>query len=174
MSSADIITLTPLARSRNIVLVSYDLVNSHAVTHFEDTPQLKDLVIEVIGRLDLHGQEIAQDFNMGRIVGTCDVVSVGKDDEIVYAKRKNRDGDGLMPFTKTSLAEPSQNVSIHLIPKSDGNYILSSAWIGTFDDEPFPLSANANEKSVDFWNKHAFVYGSQEIIRGTETNLKPW
>ena len=54
MSSADIITLTPLARSRNIVLVSSDLVNSHAVTHFEDTSQLKDLVIEVIGRLDLH------------------------------------------------------------------------------------------------------------------------
>lgn len=175
-SGYDYLMQSVIATSKNGVKVTYDPVHSHATTHFEDTPQPKDLVKELVSGLELSGEEIARHYDMGRIVGTCDVVNVSSADEIVYGVRKNREDDGLVPFVKNRKGDPCPNVAIHLVPQSDGTYILSSAWIGTFggDDEPFPLSKDANERSADFWNKHAFVYGSQEILAGTETNIRPW
>lgn len=165
-----------IATSKNGIEVTYDPVNSHAATHFEDTPGLKQLVREVIGGLELTGQEIAQHYDMGRVVGACDVVDVDNTDEVVYGVRKNRENDGLVPFVKNRKGDPCKLVALHLVPETDRSYILSSAWIGPFteEDEPFPLSKDANERSANFWNKHAFVYGSQEIIDGTETEVQPW
>lgn len=153
----------------------YDSINSHAATHFEDTPQLESLVREVISNLDLKGQEVATHIDMGRVVGTCDVVDVDEDDKLVYGMRKNRAEDGLVPFVKGRQGGICQYVAVHLLPQPDKTYLLSSAWVGTFDDdEPFPNSPDANGRSVEFWNKHAFVYGSQEIVAGTETKIRPW
>ncbi len=168
--------LEHLATSKNDVQVIYDPEHSHAATHLEDTPGLKRLVQEVVGNLELTGQEIARHFDMGRVVGTCDVVDVDDSDEVVYGIRKNREDDGPVPFVKNRDGDPCKLVAVHLVPETNHGYVLSSAWIGPFtdEDEPFPLSKDANERSADFWNKHAFVYGSQEIISGTETLERPW
>jgi hypothetical protein len=165
-----------IAVSKNDVSVTFDSRYSHTATHLEDTPQLKELVIEIIKNLQLTGQEVAQHYDMGRIVGTCDVVEVGSADKVVYGVRKNRENEGLVPFVKNRQGDDCQYVTVHLIPQTDKSYVLSSTWIGTFgeDDEPFPFSHDANERSIDFWNKHAFVYGSQEILPNTETNICPW
>ncbi len=165
-----------ICRSKNGVKVTYDPVYSHAATHLQDTPQLKDLVTEVVSKINLEGQEVATHVDIGRIVGTCDVVEVDETDKIIYAVRKNRADDGLVPFTKTRPAKPCSYVSVHLIPQKDGTYELSSAWIGTFgeDDEPFPNSPNATKRSAELWNKWAFVWGSQEIIPGTRITTRPW
>jgi adenylate kinase family enzyme len=169
------ITYEPIGKSKNNVSVVYDPVYSHAATHLDDTPRLKDLVAEIISKMDLQGQRVATDVDMGRVVGTCDVVVVDNTDEIVYAMRKNRETDGLVPFTKTREPEPCRHVAIQLTPKTDGSYELASAWIGTFgDDEPFPEAPDATDKSAEYWNHHAFVWESQEIIPGTETTVCPW
>ncbi len=156
--------------------MTYDPVHSHAATHLEDTPELKSLVAEVVGNMDLVGQKIAQHYDMGRIVGTSDIVDVDETDKIIYAVRKNRDDDGLVPFTKTREGKPCPYVTLQLAPQADGSYELLSAWIGTFDDDdqPFPQSPRATDKSVDYWNRLAFVWGSQEIVPGTETTVCPW
>lgn len=166
----------PLCKSKNGVTATYDPIHSHAATHLQDTPELKDLVIEVVASLNLTGQKIARHFDLGRIVGTTDVVAVDDTDEMVYGMRKNREDDGLVPFTKTRRAKPCSYVTIQLAPQNDGTYELTSAWIGTFDDddEPFPQSPNATERSVEYWRHWAFVYGSQEIVPGTETKICPW
>ncbi len=156
----------PLGVSKNGVKVTYDAVNSHAATHLEDTPQLKSLVREVVESMELNGQEIKTHVDMGRIVGTCDVVDVNETDDIIYGVRKNRWDDGLVPFTKTREAEPCRHVAIQLVPQEDGTYELSSAWIGTFDeddDEPFPQSPNATKRSAEYWNCHAFVWGAKKF-----------
>jgi hypothetical protein len=165
-----------LATSKNGVTVVYNPVHSHAATHLEDTPQLESLIIELISTLELKGQKIATYFDMGRVVGTCDVVTIDVDDVVVYGIRKNREDDGLVPFTKSRPGEPCPYVAVQLEPIDGNAYELTSAWIGTFsdDDEPFPLSKHATKNSVQFWNQRAFVYGSQEIIEGTETTEKPW
>ena len=165
-----------LCQSKNGVSVTYDPIHSHAATHLEDTPGLKDLVAEVVGGLDLNGQKVARHFDLGRIVGTTDVVKIDGTDEVIYAARKNRHDDGLVPFTKTREAEPSSYVTVQLVPRDGGTYELVSAWIGTFDDddEPFPESPDATARSREYWRHWAFIWGSQEIVPGTETNICPW
>lgn len=164
-----------LCKSKNGVTVTYDPVDSHVATHLQDTPQLKELLTEAISGMELGGEEIKTHVDMGRVVGTCDVVKVDESDEIVYAVRKNRRDDGLVPFTKSRPGDPCHSVAMHLVPQADGSYELSSAWIGIFgDDEPFPGSLNATSKSVEFWNQRAFVWGSQETLPGTETSKRPW
>lgn len=165
-----------LCISKNGIQVTYDPIYSHATTHLQDTPQLKTLVIEVVKNMVLNGQEAATHVDMGRVVGTSDVVTVDDTDEVFYAIRKNRMDDGLVPFTKTRAAEPSRYVAVHLVRLVDGSYELSSAWIGTFDDdsEPFPQSPNATKRSIDYWRQYAFVWGSQEVVPGSVTTARPW
>ena len=104
------------------------------------------------------------------------MVEVDDSDEIVYGVRINREDDGLVPFTKSRPAKPCPFVTIQLHPQPDDTYILASAWIGPWDedDQPFPQSPHATAKSVEYWRRYAFVYGSQEIIPGTETPDAPW
>src|ERR1017187_8356671 len=105
-----------LCKSKNGVSVIYDPTYSHAATHLEDATQLASLVTEAVGTMDLTGQKVTQHFDMGRIVGTCDVIAVDETDGIIYGVRKNRDDDGLVPFTKSREAEPCPYVTVQLAP----------------------------------------------------------
>jgi hypothetical protein len=163
-----------LCRSRNGKHVYYNPINSHAATHFTDTPQLKELVIEVLKNRDLNDDNLEFDIDMGRVVGTTDVVEVDDADEIVYALRKNRAEQGYVPFTKSRKGQPDSFISIALVANQDGSCELSSAWIGVWDDPPFPQEPHAPPESKVYWSKHAFVWGSQEIEEGTETSDCPW
>ena len=163
-----------LTKSKNGIAVWYDPINSHAATHFDDTPQLKDLVAEVLVNKILEDDRVDFDFDMQRIVGTTDVVMIGNSDEIVYAVRKNRNDDEYVPFTKSRADEPSSYVSISMIKQQGNGYELLSAWIGTLVDPPFPGTANETLESKPYWSKYAFVWGSQEIKPGTETKICPW
>jgi hypothetical protein len=166
-----------LCQSKNGKNIVFDPVYSHLATHLEDTPQLKNLVIEVLTNMTLEGEKIGTFVNLGRIVGTCDVVDVDDIDEIVYGIRKNRTEEGHVPFTKTREAKPSSSVAVQLLRLDGATYELASAWVGTYgedEDEPFPNAPDANERSKDFWSKHAFVWGSQEIQPGTLRTDCPW
>jgi hypothetical protein len=163
--------------SKNGSRVVYDPIGSHAATHIDDTPQLKSLLVEAISKMSLEDDEIKTHVDMGRTIGVCNVVKVNEDDILMYGVRKNRVDDGLVPFIKNRKGDDCSTVAMHLVRQANSDYFLSSAWIGVFDeenDEPFPQSATATSNSISFWNKHAFVYGSQEIIAGTETEHYPW
>lgn len=165
-----------LCRSANGREVFFDTVDSHAVMHFDGKPELRGLVCEVLGGMELVKPEIASHFDLGRVIGTSDVVTVDEGDEIVYGVRRNCERDGLVPFVKGRNGESCRTVALHVVRQPDESYMLSSAWIGEFggDDEPFPQAPDATERSIDYWDHHAFVYGSQEMIAGTETTQRPW
>lgn len=95
-------------------------------------------------------------------------------DDIVYALRKNRQEQGYVPFTKSRKAQLNSHVSMHLNKIDSDNYELASAWIGEMDSPPFPEDPNATADSSEYWSKHAFVWGSQEIISGSEQIVCPW
>jgi len=116
-----------IATSKNGVGVYCDMIGSRAATHLDDTPGLRELVVEITGKIELTGQRIGQHFDMQRVVGTSDVVMRREDDEIVYCIRRNRHDDGLVPFTKSRTdGDPTSLVAIQLIPQEDGVYILTS------------------------------------------------
>lgn len=101
-----------------------------------------------------------------------DVVEVTPDDEIIYAKRKNR--DEYIPFVKMRKQQPSSYVSLALKRLDNGNYELQSAWIGEFESPPFPEKIDATVESMPFWDKHAFVWGTQSVQEYTITMQCPW
>lgn len=155
--------------------VYYDPINSHAATHFADTPQLKELAIEVIKGRDIATSPLEFDIDLGRTVGTSDIVETDDSDEIVYVIRDHRPEQGYVPFVKTREPKDDSHISIALLATEVlSKYLLSSAWIGTWNSPPFPQQPNATRESKIYWSRHAFVWGSQEIEPGTETKVCPW
>ena len=164
--------MQPLCDSRNGKRVMYDPVYSHAATHFADAPGLAEVVIEIISNRDLYGEKIEFDTDMGRIIGEMDVVDVNERDDILYAKRKNR--DLYVPFVKNRSRQPTNLVSIGLLWRDGSHYELTSAWFGELESPPFPGEEGAGRESIDFWNIHAFVWGSQSVQEDTITPVCPW
>lgn len=163
-----------LCKSANDMKVVFDPVNSHTATHFKDSPNLRTLTKELLQNLELSGELIAKDIDMQRVVGNSDVVATESTDEIIYAMRKNREDQGYVPFTKSQSSQPSNLISIYLVRKSEDTYELSSVWIGEYESPMFPQMSNATNESIPYWSKHAFVWGSQEIIPRTERPDCPW
>ena len=152
--------------------ILYDPVHSHTATHFNDAPGLKDLVVQLLSHRYIDGGPLGFDVDMGNPVGNKDVVDVNQGDEIVYAKRKNR--AEYVSFIKNRQPQPCSYVSISLKQLDPTSYELQSTWIGEFESPPFPGDKSATRESIPFWNRHAFVWGTQGIQEDTITNQCPW
>lgn len=163
-----------LCKSANGKDIVFDPLGSHTATHFKDAHGLKELAKELLSTLDLEGELIAKDINMGKVIGKSDVVEIDDNDDIVYAMRKNREDQGYVPFTKSQSSQPSSIISIYLVNKDEETYELSSIWVGEYESPMFPQMDNATAESIPYWSKHAFVWGSQEIIPGSVLTKCPW
>lgn len=166
--------LVILCKSANGKSVVYNPDDSHTSTHFKDAPSLKDVVVEILTKRKLDGVLVGENVDLGRIVGNTDVIEVNSSDEIVYAMRQKREDQGYVPFAKNREPQPTSLVSIYLIQKDEDTYELSSAWFGEFDSPNFPQMKNTDPDSITYWQQHAFVWGSQEIIPGSERADCPW
>jgi hypothetical protein len=161
-----------IGKSKNGMLIWFDPVDSHAATHIGDIPALKDLAAEVIEQLELSSDYVQTHVDLGRTVGNCDLVENHEGDEIVYAKRLNR--DEYTVFNKSRGPEPSSLVTVALEKQEDGTYKLVSTWIGPSDSPSFPGTKRETSESKDFWTKHSLAWGRQAVQPGTETNKCPW
>lgn len=161
-----------LSVSRNGKEVVYDDADSHAATHIADTPELPALVKEVLASTDLEGDVIRFQKDMKRIIGESDLVETDKSDEIVYAKRKNR--DVYTPFTKSRKPKQSSLLSVSFRRLENDVYELDSTWIGPMDSPAFPGDPDEDEQSIPFWTSHALVWGRQEVQPDTITTDNPW
>lgn len=159
------------AVSKNGIRITYDPVHSHASTHFKDTPQIRPYVKRIIEQTNVSGENMEFDVDTGQILGMSDLVQTNEHDEIVYAIRKNRDRH--MRFTKSQQPQPSSMVAVSLTRIDNATYDLYSAWLGR-QTPPTPNSPHANTESKPFWSSHALVWGTQEILPGTETENCPW
>ncbi len=165
-------TRTPLAVSKNKVRVWYDPISSHAATHIKDTPNLDNLAAEVVSQTKINQPYVQLHVDLGRTVGTSDLVENSPGDEIVYAKRLNRNEYSV--FNKSKRAQPSSIVTIALEMQEDGTCELVSTWIGPSDSPSFPGTERETAESIEFWSKHSLVWGNQEIQPGSETKNYPW
>jgi hypothetical protein len=163
-----------LCRSANGFDIIYRPQHSHTAAHFKDAPGLREIVSECLSSQELDGEIVAKDINMGRTIGETNVVETTEADEIVYAIRAKRKDQGYVPFTKSQTSHPSSLLSVYLVRKNANSYELLSTWIGEYDSPNFPQMENATIDSMPFWRRHAFVWGSQEIIAGSERMDCPW
>lgn len=164
--------LTYLVTTANNKDILYDPVSSHAATHFADTPQLKSLAKEILSQSLLEGRTLLFEHDMGRIVGNTDLVTNGVGDEIVFAKRKNR--NTFTSFNKSKTSQPCSLVTLALESINENQYELVSAWVGTVQSPPFPGDKAEKPESKDYWLSHSLAWGTQEIQEGSETPDCPW
>ncbi len=151
--------------------IVYEPEKSHIATHFADADSLKPAVVEALESSAVEGDNMFFEHSLGRMVGLTDLVETTAEDEIVFAKRKNR--EIYTRFTKSQKPQPCTTVTIFLNKIDDKTYELWSAWIG-FIGPAFPGDANETADSLPYWSKHALVWGTQEIQPGSETAASPW
>ena len=150
-----------------------DRLNSHFATHAAAYPQLAQLLPEALQKINSQGRNfVAEEVDMGRIVGESILVETCLGDEVIFAQRLNR--QGLTRFVKNRQPVSCRYITVLLKKASEGNfYILMTVFVGRrVPDEPW--SEFANRESVRFWNSHALIWDYEEIVPGTETDKCPW
>ncbi len=149
-----------------------DRKNSHLASHLKTYPLLSEALPLALAQIaPLHQKNFhLQEVKMDKVVGESICVATNKNDEIVYAKRPNR--EGLTRFVKNRVAEESNKISV-ILKKGEGCYILLSAFVGGLTP-PEPWDEHATPESFTFWNEHALIWGCEEIVPGTETRDCPW
>lgn len=162
---------TYIGKTKNDFEVYVDMHDSHAATHLADTPELFDLVEEVLPQLEPAEEYARFEIDMGRIIGTTDLCDTADGDEIVYAKRQNR--DIYTRFVKNKKPGPTQWIVVQLDKTEHNTYDLFTAFTGRLTP-PFPGDEFETAEGRAFWATHALAWGTQEIIPGTETTECPW
>lgn len=160
--------LTNLANGKQVY---FDDSDSHTATHFSDTPQLKELLVEYLATQNFTDTEVIHEHDVGRIIGNTDMVATDDNDEIVYAKRKNR--ETYVSFVKNKRPEPTSYFTFVCYLDNEGGYELASAWIGR-NCPVNPGEAKESSESIPFWTSHALAWGTQEVQPETVTRICPW
>ena len=159
-----------LATTKNGHKVFVDLVKSHAATHLADNGELMSLVEELVSQSDIQGENVVFEKDMGRTIGNMDLVETDDTDEIIYAKRTNR--DIYTRFVKNRKPVPTQYLTV-ILKEIDDGYELWSAWVGRLVPS-FPGDDNEKPESKAFWSSHALIWGNQAIQESTVTATQPW
>ena len=161
---------TFLCRTKNNLDVYVDFTGSHAATHLADTPGLLELVKEALLTISPVEDNVYTEVDLGRIIGTSDLVETTENDDVFYAKRLNR--TNYTRFVRDRQPVPTSVISLVLHRQKDG-YLLYSAWAG-WAAPPFPNDKDETPESREFWKSHALVWGQQAVQHNTEIADWPW
>lgn len=134
--------------------------------HMEQHRDVIHLLAEAVKKVDFSMCEdiVRGQVDMGRIVGNTACVRTSPEDEIVYARRIGRDQD--TRFVLNREPEPTRFVSFIATKRRK---TLITAYIGTLSPrEPWDKFENPQDRyeSIAFWEQHALVFGSQEVLPG--------
>lgn len=111
--------------------------------------------------------------DFGRVIGACTRVETQAEDEIVFARRVDR--DGLTRFVKNRQPESTTLLTISLRRTADGSYEIRTAYLGGPGHvEPWAAPAERYQSAVAFWSRHALCFGYEPIVSGTEQIDCPW
>lgn len=165
-----IMQTTFLGKTKNTYSVYVDLKGSHAATHLADTPGLLELVKEALLTLSPTEDNVYTGVDLGRTIGTSDLVETSSSDDVFYAKRLNR--ANYTRFVRGRKPVKTSVISLVLHRQAD-SYLLYSAWIG-WAAPPFPRDKQETPESRNFWMTHALAWGQQAVQPNTERPDWPW
>ena len=139
-----------------------DESNTNIGYHLLETPNLIELVQEILDTIDTNGSDqIVVERDLGRSVGTTLLVETDATDEIVYAKRIGR--DAYSRFTKSRAPVPTSWIVV-VLRKVDDGYILWTAMCGRL------LPPEAYDLNSDFNKTHAMAYSESLVQLDTVVN----
>ena len=162
MTKAKISNLGTSHDNKNVYI---DYNNTNVEYHLLETPDLISLVEEVIPKLRIGDEDqVVLSCDLGRIVGTTNLVKTKKGDEIVYAKRIGR--TSYSRFVKYKKPVECSSIVI-VLRKCNTGYNLWTSMCGNI------LPKEAYIEDSNFNNTHALVYDEKLIQPETATYSKP-
>lgn len=171
------------------VLLDYE--NTNIEYHLLETPNLIELVQEALPYLVLDdGDQAVLERDMGRTVGTTNLVDTTDGDEIVYAKRIGR--EKYSRFAKNRELTPCRSIVV-VIRRRGEMYYLWTAMCGmllppeaykeeslfnkthalVYDEALIQLNTLTESRSV-FTQKYALVQFFDDVEEGDEYSFRDW
>lgn len=161
----------PVAKTQDGTPVYVDLIKSPASNTISHQPHVVTLISEVLATTSPQGKKSTIEFNFGRTIGNCEIVSTSEKDHIMYAKPLGR--DTFFRFVRRRQPEQTSFITIILLLDSDGDYELHDVWMGR-DMPGMPGSNNETSESKDFWENHAWVLEGFPVQNRTLTLTSPY
>lgn len=125
-------------------------------------------IIDRIG--ELNGEFFTKEFEFPEIIGKTIYVQTDDDDQIVYAIRNGKSGHTRFVLNREPI--DCRHITV-VLKKTETHFVIISIFIGQAAPyEPYDLRSTPND--LEFWNNHALIYGTEDILAGSETTNCPW
>jgi hypothetical protein len=148
-----------------------NLITSPAGHYLSRRPYVLDLIKEMLAAKQLRGERVVIEQNMGRHIGTTDVVSTSGDDTVYYAQALK--SQVFSRFARNRYPQTSTWLTVIAEQDGDGNYEVRDTWIGA-NYPAFPGDEHESADSKDYWLTHALVPDSFAIQAKTKTKDCPY
>ena len=161
----EVIAAERLGATANGKEVFLDYTNTNVEYHLLETPNLLALVREALPYIELQdADQVVIEKDMGRIVGTTNLVETAEGDEIVYAKRVDR--QEYSRFVMHRQPVPCDRI-VMVIRKTGNTFYLWTAMCGML------LPKEAYQADSRFSQTHAMVYDEDLIQIDSLTQSRP-
>jgi hypothetical protein len=148
-----------------------NLIWSPAGQYLNRHPHLFAVIEEMLSMKALSGKSITIEQDMGRNIGTSDIVTITDDDTIYYAQGVK--SDIFSTFVRNRAPQASAILTVIAMQDADGNYEVRDTWIGA-NHPPFPGEDHATATSKIYWQTHALVRDAHAIQSKTITKVCPY
>lgn len=151
--------------------VYVNLIASPAGRYISRHPHILTILKELFATKSLRGKQIIIEQDMGRDIGTTDVVTTNDKDIVYYAKTVK--SPVYSRFVKNRGPMASRVLTISILRDEAGDYEIKDAWIGQ-NCPAFPGDDEATSDSISFWQTHALLQNTLQIQTETITRTCPY
>ena len=148
-----------------------NLISSPAGHYLSRRPYIIALLKELLPTKKLRGKRVVIEQDMGRNIGTTDVVPTSDADTIYYAQAIK--SEVFSRFARNRYPKVSTTLTVVIEQDTDGNYEVVDTWIGT-NHPAFPGDESETEESKTFWQTHALVQDALAIQSKSITKICPY
>jgi hypothetical protein len=160
-----------ITESHNGREVYVNLIKSSAGRYIGRQPHLLNLIRGVLQPMDLTGPILSLEHDMGRIIGSSDIVETSEKDTIFYAQPYKK--DVFSRYVKNRSMSPSKSLTTILEQDTEGHYELVDTWVGSYSP-PFPGDEKATADSKNYWENHALIIDTQIVQSKSITKTCPY
>lgn len=160
-----------IAESSGGSVVYVNLISSSAGHYLSRRPYVIALLKELLSKKELRGKRIIVEHDMGRDIGTTDIVATSEKDIIYYAQPVK--SEIFSRFAKNRYPQTSSKLTLVAVQDADGNYEVSDTWIGS-SHPAFPGDKHETTESKEYWQTHALVQDAQIIQSRSITKTCPY
>jgi hypothetical protein len=151
--------------------VYVNLISSSAGRYLSRHPYVIGLIREALLPMQLGKGRLVIERDMGRNIGTTDIVKTSDNDSIYYAQPIR--SEVFSRFAKNRYPQSSQLLTIIIERDIGGDYEIKDTWIGP-STPPFPGNEYETKNSRVYWQSHALVHDAQAIQSKSITKDCPY